>query len=294
MDDKGICTSTGIPTGMEFGMLRSLESVQKKYPGQEIILCWDAPNARATRQEIDPEYKSTRRTGDSDVWDRLNAMKPLLYAAFSNAIYEGLEADDVLCALAKVGDGPNYIYTNDKDMLQAIQVEPDVTVLKSHKGRLFEWDQEKVFEKHEIWPDSWVLFRALTGDPSDNIHGSGALIKSDAAQMCRKASREELVLPVGRDKVGSALLLQDASIIAGWCNAYVNDKFRLSVLKQCKWESFFDSGHLARNIRLIRCIPCRPEIAMATGEDDLIQEYMKRWEIKSLGMCNATSDEEEF
>lgn len=86
---------------------------------------------------------------------------------------QDFEADDIIGTIVSLSssDIEIIIISNDKDSLQL--VDQRTTVYTPNSGsKVAIYNREKVIEKYQgITPDQFADFRALTGDPSDNIPG---------------------------------------------------------------------------------------------------------------------------
>ncbi len=253
-----LTNSSGVSTGMEFGTLRTLEMLQRKYPDQEIVLCFDSP--KCFKREQRPEYKANRKRPDKSYYERLEEFKKFLRCLYKNSEIEGLEADELMFSIAKTTTDPHFIYTNDHDLLQAIG--PDVRVLKSFHSKLFVWDADKV--KREYGVDAWVLpeYFAFTGDKVDNLTGVPRIPKRALARLidwtvdCCMATDEMLT----------------EIKTAGWSS---NMKVAIA--------EFIDSDHWHLNYELIKLKAIDSLVLLSpTKDDDLVIKKLKEWEIYSL------------
>ena len=118
-----LATSDGRPTGMEYGVIRSIEAMRRFFK-DEVVLCWEGRNN--FRYKIDPDYKSTRRTKKTKVYadnfltpKRINNLKYFLSMFAENAEDDELEGDDVIASLVEKYSKtePVVIYSGDKDLL---------------------------------------------------------------------------------------------------------------------------------------------------------------------------------
>ncbi|MBI4280850.1 DNA polymerase I [Candidatus Uhrbacteria bacterium] len=128
------------------------------------------------RHETYEAYKATRVKAPDELYDQLPILKEIL-EAFGIPIFEkpGYEADDLIGTLAtmvaKTGDLETVIVTGDLDTLQLVQ--PGVTVYTFARG-LREgqrYDAAAVEKRYGLKPEQLIDFKALRGDPSDNIKG---------------------------------------------------------------------------------------------------------------------------
>jgi DNA polymerase-1 len=170
-------TSTGIPTSVCFGFLKSLLEVMATYQPKYMAIAFD--RAEPTfRHQADENYKADRAETPEDFIIDLENLKALLTAfQFSVVTYAGFEADDILGTLAKQGSEAGYqvkILSGDQDLFQLINREKNISVLHlSHgKGSIpIEFYAEQVYEKLKIQPEQVIDYKALCGDKSDNIPG---------------------------------------------------------------------------------------------------------------------------
>jgi len=128
-------TSTNVPTGLEFGTLRTLQSLSKKYPEQKIVICLDSTDG--WKRAINSAYKANRSRLSRDEYDRQQEFTKFLHCYYWMANKSGFEADDVMYTLSQLQRGSHLLYTNDDDLLQAIDDSRSVKVLKTFGSKLF-------------------------------------------------------------------------------------------------------------------------------------------------------------
>ena len=160
---------SGTPTGMEFGFLRTLESIQKKLGDDEVVVCWDSKvNYKKKKYET---YKANRTKKPPEFYNRLDEFQRFIQCTYPSCQQTGYEADDIMGAIA--GDeqefGLVYLYTNDKDLLQV--VADDICMITSHESQLWRWDVEDVMEEFGCTPFEFVFYKVFLGDKVDNIQG---------------------------------------------------------------------------------------------------------------------------
>lgn len=141
----------------------------------EIIVVFDGQYGGAARQAIDAGYKAQRPTDEA-------ALAPI---QFLPDIKQGLnncgiawielehaEADDVIATLVAATPPPRpvLVMSRDRDYYQLINDRVRVLNTKMRAGnRLI--DAAAVQARFGVTPGQWPDFRALTGDPADNIPG---------------------------------------------------------------------------------------------------------------------------
>ncbi len=179
---RGLKTSTGIPTSVCFGFLKSLKQVIASQHPQAMALAFDL-GLPTFRHEADNTYKADRPETPEDFITDLKNLHDLLDALNLKPITApGYEADDVLATLAEQGAAAGYrvkIVTGDRDLFQLIDPARGISVLylettfwqRSGNTGLREFGPEQVKEKMGITPEQVVDYKALCGDTSDNIPG---------------------------------------------------------------------------------------------------------------------------
>jgi DNA polymerase-1 len=132
------------------------------------------------RHEIYVDYKATRKPTDLSLIDQFPLVEEILKAFNIPVIKkEGFEADDILGTISKyVSEGKwskenidLYILSGDRDLLQLINERTYVCLPNGNFKNIVVYDEKKTFEKFGYYPEQVVDYKALVGDPSDNIPG---------------------------------------------------------------------------------------------------------------------------
>ena len=98
----------------------------------------------------------------------------------------GYEADDLIGALAKQAEGSGLdtvILSGDLDTLQL--VTPHVQLMTTRQGfqNTVIYNEEKIMERYGLRPDQMIDYKALKGDPTDNIPGVPGVGEKTAAKL---------------------------------------------------------------------------------------------------------------
>ncbi|HEY9691584.1 MAG TPA: DNA polymerase I [Oculatellaceae cyanobacterium] len=180
--DGGLKTKTGIPTSVCFGFLKSLYEVITSQQAQAIAIAFDTREP-TFRHEAYADYKAGRtETPEDFITDRRNLEELLRALNLPIVTAPGYEADDVLGTLAIKGSAAGYrvkIVTGDRDLFQLVDPAKGISVLylgnsfwqRSANAGPVEMGVEQVKQKLGITPAQVVDYKALCGDPSDNIPG---------------------------------------------------------------------------------------------------------------------------
>lgn len=154
-------------------LFRVLEDINPEYA----VVTFDLA-APTFRHEEYEDYKATRKKQPDELYDQIPIIKDLV-EAFNIPIYEkaGYEADDVIGTITRhrdvVGnDIKSIIVTGDLDALQLVNSNTEVYTMKKGIADTVTYNKEAVKEKYEgLGPDQMIDYKALRGDPSDNIPG---------------------------------------------------------------------------------------------------------------------------
>ena len=167
---QALQTSTGQPTGAITGVLNMIKSLQKDYPGGNVVVVFDA-KGKTFRNDLYPEYKANRPPMPDDLRTQIEPLHKIIEAmGLPLLVIEGVEADDVIGTLANQASElgmETVISTGDKDMAQL--VTPHVSLINTMTSVAL--DESGVKEKFGVRPDQIVDYLALMGDKVDNIPG---------------------------------------------------------------------------------------------------------------------------
>ena len=173
---KELTTPKGEPVGAVYGFTRILLSTIKTLKPTAIGVCFDLKGA-TFRHEAYQEYKATRQKMPDDLASQIERTHELVKALeFPIYTSQGYEADDVIGTLAKQAttghkDCEVIIVTGDQDLIQLVNAKISVYSPSTPPKQPTLYTPEKVLEKYGFRPDQMVEYKALRGDPSDNIPG---------------------------------------------------------------------------------------------------------------------------
>jgi len=191
-----LATSRGELTNAVYGFTSMLLNVLRDEKPDYIVVTFDV--GRTFRHEEFPEYKANRLHMADDLARQIERIKDVV-RAFNIPIVEapGYEADDVIGTLALKAseDGlQTLIVTGDTDTFQLIGA--DVRVLTS-KGRFAEtmiYDQNEIRARYGLTPAQLIDFKALKGDPADNIPKVPGVGDKTAEQLLQQFNTVEGIL----------------------------------------------------------------------------------------------------
>jgi DNA polymerase-1 len=158
-----------IPVGDVHGSFYTIINILKKYPLCNIFLCIEGKTNR--RKKMFPEYKAQRdkNKGRQAFSKRDDILQAICTLPCTGVAYlDEWEADDTMFTLAKVFEREGHkcsILTRDKDLYQAISDNVNLWDGKAFTGA------KEVLKKMKVPVNDLAMFRALKGDPSDNLKG---------------------------------------------------------------------------------------------------------------------------
>lgn len=158
--------------GFSSFLLKAINEFQPNY----IILTLDKAGP-TFRHEAYTEYKATRIKAPDELYEQIPLIKDVA-KAFNIPIFEksGFEADDLigtLCQQAKQNQNlETIIITGDMDTLQLVDKQTQVYTMSRGLSESVLYDEEKVFARYQLSPQQIIDYKALAGDPSDNIPGA--------------------------------------------------------------------------------------------------------------------------
>ena len=177
----------GQHVGGSVGFLRSIGANIRQFGATRCIVVFDGKGGSVRRRKIYPEYKANRKVRKSlnrfnefkDLEDERTSMRrqlariieyiqflPITFMALDN-----IEADDTIAYIArdyyKDVDNKITIVSSDRDFIQL--VDDQVNIWSPVKKKLYK--SERIVEEFGLHPKNYLLYRVITGDPSDNILG---------------------------------------------------------------------------------------------------------------------------
>ena len=182
-----LTTSRGELVNGVFGfasiVLRGIADLQPDY----LAVSFDLPGPTFRHDEY-AEYKATRQRMPDDLRDQFPKVREVV-KALRIPVYEmqGYEADDVIGTITRQLE-PNEnlettIVTVDLDMLQLVTPRTRLMTTRSGVENTVIYDLAKIDERFGLRPDQMVDYKALKGDPTDNIPGVPGVGEKTAAKL---------------------------------------------------------------------------------------------------------------
>ncbi len=173
-----------------YGFTSILLRVLKDWKPDYIAVTFDPPG-KTFRHESFPAYKAQREKQPQELYDQIPIIKEVV-ESFGFQIFEepSYEADDVIGTIVK--NLKKYyglqiiIVTGDLDTLVLVDETTKVATLKNGLQDISTYDEKAVFARYGLRPKQMTDYKALRGDPSDNIAGVPGIGEKTAQELIHK------------------------------------------------------------------------------------------------------------
>jgi len=160
-----------------YGFSSFLLKILREENPNYLAVAYDTKTPSFRKKEF-KEYKANRVPQPPEFYDQIPLSKKILESFSINFFsIEGQEADDLISSMTEhcqklTEPYEIIIFTGDKDMLQLINKKIKVALLKQNISQTKIYDKNKVEKEYDsLSPRQLIDFKALVGDPADNIPG---------------------------------------------------------------------------------------------------------------------------
>lgn len=301
-----LTTKSGILINAAYGFTSILLKIISEHKPDYICSTFDL-KAPTFRHQKYKEYKAQRIKQADELYEQIPIIKEVL-SAFTIPVYEknGFEADDIIGTIANKlrseKDIETYILTGDLDTLQLVDETTKILTFRKGINDVVIYDIDAVKERYDLLPPQMIDYKALRGDPSDNIPGVRGIGEKTAINLIKefgsldelykkldKSDLKESLKEKLRNEKANAYMSQDLSIIEQ--NIEMNFE-----LDKCKWdylennkasEDVFDVFQKYEFRSLIAKIP-KPKVDKKI--DPLLRETKKATFEHQYKLINNVSD----
>ncbi len=185
--DQPLTTSKGELVTAVFGftniVLRAIQDVKPDH----IAVAFDLGKP-TFRHERYAEYKANRTRMPDDMREQIPKVREVV-KALGIPVYEreGFEADDAIATLVGQAEAHDFevtILTGDLDMLQLVSERTRLMVsLRGGIANTVAYDLAKIDDRWGLRPDQMLDYKALKGDPTDNIPGIPGVGEKTASRL---------------------------------------------------------------------------------------------------------------
>ena len=180
--------SDGTVVNAVYGFAAVLLKVLREFKPDYIVLTLDRKEKTFRHKEC-RGYKAKRVRAPQELYDQIPLIKELS-KAFDIPIFDkaGFEADDLIGTICKKTDGgiKKYIVTGDLDTLQLVDRDTMVYTMSRGVSQSVIYDNDAVFERYGLESGQMIDYKALRGDPSDNIVGVPGIGEKTAINLIKE------------------------------------------------------------------------------------------------------------
>ena len=164
--------SKNFPTNALYGFVNMLNKIINEENPEYIMVAFDI--GTNFRKEFYQEYKEGRSAMPDELKVQFPKAKEILDAmGITHYELEPFEADDIIGTFARYCDDSSdcegLIISSDKDLLQLISSKVSVKLLKTKES--IKYNPTSFLNDWGFEPIKMIDYKALAGDPSDNIPG---------------------------------------------------------------------------------------------------------------------------
>lgn len=180
-------TKNGQIVNAVYGFTSFLLKALNEFHPEYVVLTLDKKGPTFRHEEY-AAYKATRVKAPDELYEQIPLVKEVA-SAFKIPIFEmtGYEADDLIGTICEqVKDNKNLetiIITGDLDTLQLVGPRTKVYTMSRGLADSVLYDDKQIYERYHLRPDQIIDYKALRGDPSDNIPGVKGIGEKTASEL---------------------------------------------------------------------------------------------------------------
>lgn len=250
-------TKKGELVNAVYGFLLAFFKAVKDFKPDYIVATFDfpAPTFRHKKYKL---YKANREKAPDELYAQIPKIKKIL-KDFGVKIFEkkGFEADDLIGTISKMApkkqvypELESIILTGDLDALQLVDKNTKVNALRKGIKDTILYDKEKVIERyHGLTPDQLVDYKALRGDPSDNIPGVTGIGEKTAIALMKEFGSLEKIYEEIRKNTDKAKRIKESirsKLVDNKDQAFISQMLaRINInvpidfnLEKCTWKGY--------------------------------------------------------
>lgn len=204
--------SKGIPTNGIQGFVRHIFTAINEINPSHVAVCWDMGQS-TFRNDMYTDYKQNRPAPPEELIPQFDYVKEISdQFGFINVGMTNYEADDVIGTLAKTFSDNNevHIITGDKDLLQCINNNVEVWLIKKGFNIYNRYTLARFNEEYQLNPQQLIDIKAFMGDSADGYPGVKGIGEKTALKLIQTYGSVENVLsnidqltPAQRKKIES-------------------------------------------------------------------------------------------
>ena len=179
--------SKGFPTNGLYGLVNMLNKIIREEKPEYMLVAFD--KGKTFRHEKYLDYKGGRNETPDDLKKQFSVAKKLVPLMGIKCFeIDNYEADDIIGTYSKMAlINPEFettIVSSDKDLLQLINEETEVKLLKQKD--YIRMNEETFMDTYGIKPIRMIDLKGLMGDASDNIPGVKGIGEKTALKLLQE------------------------------------------------------------------------------------------------------------
>ena len=164
-------TSKGVYTNAVYAFANMINSALKMIKPDYCVVAFDK-GKHTFRHDIAPDYKAGRKQTPEELIGQFDLVREMLEAyKLPYLEYDSIEADDIIGSLSRKFNMETCILSSDRDMLQLIDDNTSVYVMRKGMSDIAKMDERALFDEYGLKPYQIIDYKGLSGDKSDNIKG---------------------------------------------------------------------------------------------------------------------------
>lgn len=187
---------SGQPSNAIYGMATMLLKLISDYKPDTVVVAFDKGKS-TFRNQLYSEYKGTRQETPVELSEQFELAKDFIrFLGIPILESDNYEADDIIGTLSCHAPKQGWkarIVSGDKDLLQLINEDTEVLLVRKGMTDLEMMDIPAFQDHYGIHPDSFVDVKALMGDSSDNIPGVPGVGEKTALKLIQEYGSLEKV-----------------------------------------------------------------------------------------------------
>jgi len=203
--------AAGEPVNAVYGFALTLLKAWKDLKPTHIIAAFDLKE-KTFRHEFFEAYKAGRQKTADELLQQVPRVKEMV-RSFGIPIFElaGFEADDLIGTISCLSKPMEcIILTGDMDTMQLVNRRVKVYTMRKGMTDTALYDEAGVQAKYAIRPDQVIDYKALRGDPSDNIPGVKGVGEKTATELLRQFDSLERLYTALADNTPAAQGLKES------------------------------------------------------------------------------------
>lgn len=186
--------SKGFPTNGLYGLVNMLNKIIREEKPEYMLVAFD--KGKTFRHEKYLDYKGGRNETPDDLKKQFSVAKKLVPLMGIKCFeIDNYEADDIIGTYSKMAlidpEFETTIVSSDKDLLQLINEETEVKLLKQKD--YIRMNEETFMDTYGIKPIRMIDLKGLMGDASDNIPGVKGIGEKTALKLLQEYDNLENV-----------------------------------------------------------------------------------------------------